>query len=260
MSKFFENVMIPVFSTYELEANGDKVIEIAKLFHCHIHLFYISLNGKSSILKKTEQFLSNRKRSLTLSETKMVELYRMRFMQLCPSLSFYSSATIKNSNQDMIDYYHRNNIQLVIFLGSMQDWGERNEKLNMSWLADKMGCPVINFNNKTQIFDIKNIVIPIGSTLPMKRLMVGSYIGKLFNSRIHLVSLNKKFLVNGRDEAVGLYRAYHLLRDITNLPVECITLMAKNMEEASFQYAEQIGADAVFVDSGNEPTYLETMS
>lgn len=66
--------------------------------------------------------------------------------------------------------------------------------------------------------------------------------------------------MNGRDEAVCLYKAYHLLHDNTNLPVECITLMSKDIDEATFRYAEQINADLVFVNSGKESACSETMN
>lgn len=182
-------------------------------------------------------------------------------MKLHSSISFHSAMRNENLQQVIVNYCNMHNMDLVLFLENREScWREKSEKLNLSLLSEKLDCPVLGVNLKTYMLNIKNIVIPIGNFLPMKRLVVGCYIGRLFNSKIHLVALNKKFLMNGRDEAVCLYKAYHLLHDNTNLPVECITLMSKDIDEATFRYAEQINADLVFVNSGKESACSETMN
>lgn len=253
--------MMPVFSTRELEANVERFIEVAKLFKCKVHLYYISPRHSFSIFSKAGWLHARQKISHILNEHKTVENYMSQLLHICPSIKFYSISENENVESSIIDYCDRNKIEMILFLGHWDSgWGEMYGKLNISGLSEILDCPVMSINFKTQSLDIKNIVIPIGASLPTNQIIAGCYIGKRFNSKVHLVALNKKFLVNGRSEAINLYRAYHFLHDNTSLPVECITLMSKNIDEATFQYAEQISADVVFVDSGRGAGYAGMMN
>ncbi|HLK29690.1 MAG TPA: universal stress protein [Puia sp.] len=262
MTKLFKDIMVPFFSIDELDSDAERAIEIAKQLQSNIHLLYMSRDNKISMLKKAGAFLSNRKRIRTVIESDFLDLHKKRLIKLYPSLFFHCAEGGESQQHSIIDYCNKNNIDLVLFIANREPKSreKKNNNLNIGSLSEKLGCPVISVNFKTNMLHIKNIVIPIGSFLPMKRLIVGCYIGRLFNSKIHLVSLNKKFLTNGRDEAVCMYKAYHLLRDNTNLPVECITLMSKNIDEAAFRYADEINADLVFVNSESDLISPEMMN
>jgi hypothetical protein len=114
-------------------------------------------------------------------------------------------------------------------------------------VATKIGFPILSVSPKAGGSSFKKIVLPIDNTIHLHQLTMAAYISKLFQSKIHLISLNKKMLENGREEAICLYRAYHLLRDNTNIPVECTTADGSTIDEATYLYAEKINADLIFI-------------
>jgi len=246
-------MVVLVFSSSELDTNTEIAVEIAKQLQCSVHFLYIKRCHDIHPLKRARDLFSKQKWNSTHIDSAFPDLQKRRLMKLYSSISFQTGKPNENMHHFIINYCNKHNIDLVLFLENMaSSLRSKGKKLNIISLSDKLNCPVLRFNYKSNKLNIQDIIIPVGKSLPLKILIAGSYIGRVFQSKIHLISLPKKFLVNGHEEALCQYKAYHLLHDNTNLEVECITLMSKNIEEAALRYAIEINADIVFLNSNKE--------
>ena len=50
----------------------------------------------------------------------------------------------------------------------------------------------------------------------------------------------------------SMYKSYRLLRENTDLPIECLTVPGENLAEIAWDYARKIKADLILVGSGKE--------
>jgi hypothetical protein len=171
-----------------------------------------------------------------------------RAKNLCYA-NLVSAEDLKENNENtMTTFCRRHLIDLVLIYENSQNHGQNTwSKIVINRVATKIGFPILSVSAKSDESAFKNIVLPIESSVHLNQLTLAAYIGKLFKSKIHLISLNKKILENGQEEAICLYKAYHLLRDNTNIPVECTTADGNTIEEATYQYAEKINADLIFI-------------
>jgi hypothetical protein len=82
--------------------------------------------------------------------------------------------------------------------------------------------------------------------------MFASYLAKQFNSRIHLIAISNKHKKAEPDDTIYLYKAYQLLRDNTNLRIECHTVAGENLADSTLEYAQKVDADLIVVNPGKE--------
>jgi hypothetical protein len=66
---------------------------------------------------------------------------------------------------------------------------------------------------------------------------------KNLHANVHLISLNKMDIILAARTQKVLMASYQYLKDITNIPIECRTVLGNNLATATVQYAENIGAD-----------------
>jgi hypothetical protein len=88
----------------------------------------------------------------------------------------------------------------------------------------------------------------------MRKLLLATYLAKLSHSTIHLVSSGgKSAVVPGPGEDLGsLQKSYRLLRENTNLSVECGAMPYENLADAAWAYAKKIKADLILIGPGRE--------
>lgn len=253
MNHQLKNILIPVFNEDESFADLEKLVHIASIFKTNIHLLYIDINHKRDPLQKA-RFLFSHKR---IKDTAVrMELQLSLLKKLHPSLSFQPDLINAKYCNEIKQYCSMHNIDLILFGHHMNIFIRKGkERKNIYGLFEKMNCTVLSIHFYTSLKGVKNIVIPIGSFLPIPGIILASYIARQFNSKIHLIALNRKFLYHGHEEAVCLYKAYHLLHDNTNLQIECSTLTGTDIRNASFQYAEEINAEVVLLNSNKKYSY-----
>jgi hypothetical protein len=235
MTKLFHNILFPIYCAEDLD-NLQKTISIANNLQCNVHIMHI--------INKRKKWRSDNFSFNDLGKKKIFE----RAKNLCHSNSVCAEDLKENNENTMTTFCRKHLIDLVLIYENSQNKSQNTwSKIVINRVATKIGFPILSVSPKTGVSVFKKIVVPIDSTIHLRQLTLAAYIGKLFQSKIHLISLNKKILENGREEAICLYRAYHLLRDNTNIPVECTTADGNTIEEATYQYAEKINADLIFI-------------
>lgn len=97
---------------------------------------------------------------------------------------------------------------------------------------------------------LKKIVLPIGEFVPEKGLNIAYDLAKKFGANLHLISVTKSG--DGSSlENKNLLTSYFLMKEFTNMPVECKSISASNLAEATLNYANGIDADIILMDNGN---------
>jgi len=239
MTKLFHNILFPVYSVADLD-NLQKTVSIANNLQCNVHIMHI--------ISKRKKWQSDK---FSFDELGKKEIFE-RAGRLCRSNSFSAEDLKENNENTMTTFCRKHLIDLVLVYENSQNHNQNTwSKIVINRVAAKIGFPILSVSPKAVESAFKKIVLPIDHTVQLRQLTLAAYIGKLFQSKIHLISLNKKKPDVDREEFICLYKAYHLLRDNTSIPVECTTIDGNTIEEATYQYAEKINADLIFISPMN---------
>jgi nucleotide-binding universal stress UspA family protein len=249
MKKLFSNILVPV----DLGNPSGNVIreamELARTFECNVHLlFMLPPAGRRYTHPgnwfKTEEDINQR----------ILKLYAGYIMHLPPPLLLHT-ATGKGRHETLItNYAIKHPIDLVVM-------GRSHPLLSAGWLrqsafsrlSKRIGCPVLTLHSSASLESLRNIVLPVSrSFLPLRKLMFATYLAKKFNSRLHLITLSPKRPAPADDDNAYLLKAYRLIRDNTEVPVECKTLPGENLATTTLQYARDVKADLIVINPGKE--------
>jgi len=243
MKKLFNNILVPL----EMEENAgiaiQEAIRIAAQWHCHIHLLYYTSGLPGIDEEKFEGLRAG-----------ILERYRpLMTGAISLIIQWQQGAPEKN----IIDYCHRHEIDLILLGRKRRPFWQifrRSQDISMDRLLKKVQCPILTVFGQPVISAIKNIVLPVGRGLPMRKLLFATYLARTAGSTIHLVSVdgNGKSDEGSRESGESLYRSYRLLRENTNLPVECLTMPGQNLADVAWRYARDIRADLILIHPGKE--------
>jgi len=167
-------------------------------------------------------------------------------------LLYNEPAAAREEERQIIDYSKRHAVDLILLVKKKKD---RDTQFRMGAdvdrLVDKTCCPVLTTTESPVISGLKNIVLPVGDQLPMRKLLFATYLGRTVHSTIHLVAP-----YNNHDVAAGvgrnLQKCYRLLRENTSLSIECQASPRENIAEAAWEYANRIHADLILTAPGKE--------
>lgn len=236
MEKLFNNILVPVNFPEDGESVLKSVVEIAAPLQCPIHILYLVTKGSEA-----EEAAFERLKGLVSREVPF-PLYIRVSRQEGPA------------GRSIIEYYRKNKIDLILLLRKKKRFPNlfsQSFPIDPDWLLKKIQCPVLTIHPGTALSLIKNIVLPIGDALPIRKLLVATYLAKQSQATIHLVSAAG---VPGQPDgsAESLSGAFRLLSENTNLSVECRSLTGGNLAEVAWRYAQTIGAHLILVSPGKE--------
>jgi nucleotide-binding universal stress UspA family protein len=260
MNKLFNNILVPIDFSAVSELAVEKAVDIANHFKCNIHLV---IAEKHKIGVQPGPLHPNNKRSGAGAdtETRLSRLQHKLRSSLDPGLSVHSSVRKGNRNRAVIEYALRYNIDLVIIgrgTGVLRDMINGGYRINE--ITKQIECPVLivrkdahrdRWINATDN-QWMNIVLPVCSMLPLRKIMFASYLARKFNSKIHLLSIAGEKTELEADRNQYLSKTYQLLRDNTSLLVECHTIRGHNIADSTLRFARKINADLIVVNPGKE--------
>jgi nucleotide-binding universal stress UspA family protein len=250
MNKLFNNILVPIDFSDVSELAIEKAIDIANHFNCHIHLVFAQTNP---VGKRSGKFTKSVTGSTADAEARLYQLQNRFTYQLQPGLLIHSCLRRGNRSRAVIDYTLRHNIDLVV-LGRATGLVSSliNGRYNINEITNRIDCPVLTVRKDTANHKWMNIVLPVCSMLPIRKIMFASYLARKYNSRIHLLSIADDNNENMEGGNQYLYKAYQLLRDNTNLMIECHTIRGHNIADTTLRFAQKINADLIVVNSGSE--------
>lgn len=245
MYRLFNNILIPVDLRREAAPTVEKAMHIAAKFDCDVHLLYVMKKGFWSFTSSFPQKVAHRK----------MQLHDMR-EQYSPSLGkgclLHTQVWEGDLESSIAEYAAINHIDLILAQKPTGFLPGINAGLNANSLAAKTNAAVLSLLPTPAFKGIKNIVLPVSGYLPLRRIMLATYLAKNFNSAIHLISLTGSLSVIESKSHAYLEKAYQLLRDNTTLPINCKTVIGKNLADTTLEYARQIDASLILVNQGLE--------
>jgi hypothetical protein len=172
-----------------------------------------------------------------------------------PTLSLTVSICGGPAGKRIMEHYRKHHIDLILLNRKRSPFWKMSAssfEALVDRISKKIKCPVFNIRLEAGIPLIRPIVLPVGEQLPMRKLLFATYLAKLSGSAIHLIATEGKNEKAGGGRAESLHRSYRLLKENTDLPVECWSLPEENLAAAALAYAKRMDAGLILIDPGKE--------
>lgn len=151
------------------------------------------------------------------------------------------------------DHVKKHSIDLIVLGAKKRNWiKDFFAESKIRSIIKAVDCEVLCVHGESKPGALKKIVLPIGKSVPTKKIVIAYEIAKRFTARIHLIAVNKQ--ERGLDEksTAALISSYRYLRDITNMPIECNKIIGKSLTAAAMHYANVIDADLILVEEATD--------
>jgi hypothetical protein len=244
MDKLFNRILVPFHRWKDADSTIRQAIELANRLQSEIHLLQF-VQGTATAPDKEDP-----------GKKDMRQHYQSL---LKPPLVLTIARSPDPIEEGIIGYYRKFNIDLIFLYRKAPSFLRLSRPffpLRLNHLLKKVKCPVLNMAPGAALPPIKNIVLPVGDHFPVRKLLFATYLAGLSRSTIHLVSAEG--LPAGRPISApgegkeSLQRSYRLLKENTDLPVECWALPGQSLADATWTYAKKIKADLILIQSGRE--------
>ncbi|HVK46639.1 MAG TPA: universal stress protein, partial [Pseudobacter sp.] len=251
MNKLFNNILVPVEFSKQTSQVVSKAVMIANQFKCDLHLVFVENGGMADADKHLVEVLTEGE--LTDYDVKMQELKAEFLPLLEDGLQLLTVMHKGSREQYIISYALQHAIDLIMVEKPRSILPMRfSRSFNINRISKKTGCPVLTVKGTAELEAIRNIVLPVDAHLPLRKVMFASYLAKHFNARIHLIALSEPGDEDDVEKKAYLYKTFQLLRENTNLNIECHTIHGGNIADTTLQYATDINADLIVVNPGKE--------
>ena len=249
MKKLFSNILVPADIKNPSGSVIKEALELARAFECNVHLLFMLPVKKNRYSHPGSWFTSEEDINQRVSK-----LYSEYSLHLPAPLRLLTSVQTGRLEPVITSYAADNHIDLVVL-------GKAHPLFSAGWfmqsginrLSKKTGCPVLTLQSRANLDSLRNIVMPVGTSfLPIRKLMFATYLARKYNSRLHLVTLSGSHGELDPEGNLYLMKAYRLIRDNTEVPVECKTLPGENIATITLQYAKDVKADLIVINPGSE--------
>ncbi|HEX6179985.1 MAG TPA: universal stress protein [Chitinophagaceae bacterium] len=244
MYQLFNNILIPVDLRREAAPAVDKALNIATRFNSNIHLLYV--------LKKSFWSLHNFPQRVAHKKMQLNVLKEKFSPSLAKGFLLHTQVWEGDLENSIAEYAAITHIDLILAQKPRVFIPGLNAGLNINSLAAKTNAAVLSLLPTPSFKGIKNIVLPISGYLPLRRIMLATYLAKNFSSAIHLIALTGSAAVAESRCHAYLEKAYQLLRENTNLPIKCKTIIGKDIADTTLEYAKRVDASLILVSQGSE--------
>jgi nucleotide-binding universal stress UspA family protein len=221
---------------------------MANHFQSSLHLLYTECTSLVPIFSTPNENQTGNSRK------KLLAIQERYGPQLEPGLPLRISQCRGDIEQKIGEYAIRNFIDVIVVGRSAYTLpGGLFGSLSINRLARRTQSAVLTVNDdRPALENVQNIVLPVMAHLPMRKIMLASYVARKFNAKIHLLGVTKRYPLTSVNDALYLYKTFQLLRDNTNLAVEYHILPGENIADKTLEYAERINADLIVVNPGKE--------
>ena len=117
-------------------------------------------------------------------------------------------------------------------------------------LSHKLSCPVLYLPGQVSIRNIKNVILPVKQALPAGKLVLAVQLAKLCKAKIHLVGVANYAKTAKKDQY--LFKTCQLLRNNTNLEVDCKMVKGVGLARATAKYVITVDAGLILVCTGKK--------
>jgi nucleotide-binding universal stress UspA family protein len=250
MQKLFNNILVPLSINRKADVAIEKAIQFANHLQCNLHL--IGIPSVPSLVQGKQRIFLNRNGTQDVAEKKckLAELQTKYCQQLDKGLMLSISFEKGEPEAIISTYAALHQIDLVLVVGERKKFPFLQQVINANRLAGKTNCPVLTLKADPVLDGLKIIVMPVGKSLPINKIRVAAYLAKHYDASIHLITREKNLLMY--EELAYMQKALQVLKDNTNLPVKCKTLVGESIGNIALQYANEVKAGLILVNPGTE--------
>ncbi|HEX6847095.1 MAG TPA: universal stress protein [Chitinophagaceae bacterium] len=233
---------------------AEEAAMIAIKFNSELHILHVSSNSRLSWLLAPEAYfihLAENKEKYSSTNTLLKKLQTELGARFGLNVQCHEAegklCEIVNKYVDELQ------IDLVVLGAKRESW--LKELLFESKAKDivrSVNSEVLCVYAESNSTRLKKIVLPIGKHVPKRKIKLAYELARKFAANVHLISLTKNGRNLSREDTKTLMGSYQYFKDITNIPIECKTVFGSNLAQATVQYAENIGADLILVNTGPE--------
>lgn len=253
MEKLLKQILVVIDFSEKSRAVLDTVVPMANELKADVHLLYIAQPSVLPVSINSHQFIAVKSDQKAWATSKMMALQGDYIPFMSKGRFIYSHVMEGSIERTIRNFTMRHEIDMVVITHRRRfAWSKWLNRININRLARKMQCPVLNIPETAHLQQIRNIVLPVTNVLPLRKIMFASYIAQYHDARIHLVALKEEDIDHNETDNSFLFKSYKLLRDNTDLAIECHPVNGENIANTTLQYAEQVNADLIVVQPGKE--------
>ena len=254
MKKPFTKILVPVNFNRNTHLALQKAIQVANEFSCDIHLLHAQF-PLTVIPFLYDGHLSGSLFQAPEARTreKLQQLAEQYAARLRPGLQINFSVETGSWQETTKKTIIAAHIDLVLVpRRGRRIWGALIHKININKLAQQTQCPVLTINRQFNIQQVRNILVPVGETLPVRKLSMATYLARQTKGCIHLVSSGARNKQSEKKQSRSIIRAYQILSDYTSVNLHVNPEPVEPGMQSTLSTARHMKADLIVVDCGNE--------
>ena len=254
MSTTFKKILIPVDFSINTEIAVKKAIELIEPPAAEIHLLHVQ-----KIIPRFKRVVKIILGKSSYSEQRLVNKIKLKqwehfINEIGPEVKVISKFEKAKIIEERIIERASDVKPSLIIIGkhSRHSWFPFLNSIIPNRVAGLTGCPVLTVKPGSTLNKIKSVVVPIGSTIPRRKVELILALKRKFGISIHLVTVMKNNQKSNDFIAYAVLRTYRFLRDVVQCPLRHQVLHGNNTAKSAFTYAKSINADILLVDPEDE--------
>ena len=251
----FKNILIPVDLTISSEVAIGRAMELADKHFAILHLLHVAT--PPTLFHSAFAFTILNPTIAPKTEIEIfLKLNKLKDQILCshPSLIVQVYNLPGSSvNKVILDVANIINPELII-IASMgkRHWFNFSSTTFPNRIAKKTGCPVLTIKTGAAPKPVKNIVLPLGAFVPLRKIEWVSMLAKMYRARIHIVTMSTAGETMPGNLNKIFIETYRRLKDGLSTPIEYEVLTGTSFARSVLSYAQKIKADMVLVNPETE--------
>lgn len=254
MQRLFDHILVPVGFNRNTNFLMEKAVQAANHFGCDIHLLHVCTPYLPVSVFFDGYFSApaffNTEEKARHKMKKLVSRYRHRLREGLVLDASVSSGSWDVQMKELIITRHINLV--MIPKHKRKFFGALVYEVDVNELSLQSQCPILTVTRDFDVQHLQNIVVPVNDFLPLRKLSVATRLASQFNGMIHLMGHRSNRYADDKRNVKYLTMAYQLLRDYADVKVYCSSKEGRNVADDTLEYATNIQADLIVVNSGKE--------
>ena len=260
----FRNILVPVDFSVNTEIAVKKAIDMLDAENAVLNLLHVirRFSGYKKIMRLVYNgIMSNESELLRTEKYKMHQL-RRQITEKLPVNGRLETSIIKGSVEQCIVLHAKALKCELIILGKQnrQKSFPFTNQVSPNRIARMSNCAVLVAKSVSMRDKLRSIVVPVGDTVPKRKIEIIVALSDKFHTKVHLVTLKTSQGIMSENSSQALIQTYRILKGLKNtISLEHKVIEGKNLANASLHYADYILADMLLVSPESE-TLISTLT